>query len=349
MLDIEKRDWRCAWLDALRTVLALYVVFAHAVPWAVYLQGHQGLAETISNKLNNFAQPHGETNLAVLAFIVLSGYCIHRSGLGNGLRSFATRRAFRILPVYFAAAVFGAVVFALVALAFPAVKAITDTNDISVVCMTAKLTAITAFVPSLSECAFQGNAPLRTVGTEIWLYAAYPIGLFIVRQFGERWLWIAIASIAIGGFVTAEHIEALGWWRNDSMPGFLLFWWLGAKALDRRAARYLALASIVALPAWVGLAGVADPWIVEIRQISVAVMVAAALPAIDRPQESRSTELLGRAGYSIYAFHAPIIYGLIAFGFHWWIALLAAASFGIVTFYLIERPMERRGRSIATA
>lgn len=347
MLDIEKRYWRCSWLDLLRTFLALYVVFAHAVPWAASLHGDHGVAGLVSDWLNHFAQPISETNLAVLAFIVLSGYCIHRSGLGDGLSHFATRRAFRILPVYVAASILGVLVFLAVVPFYPSVKLLSGTESISGGCILAKLSTLGAISPSLGRCAFEGNAPLRTVAAEIWLYAAYPVGLLIIRRYGEGALWLLLAAIAIVGSAYAANTSATNWWHNDSFAGFLLYWWLGAKALDRRFVPLLWIVAPFALAAWITLSGDQSAFAVELRQLSVALMIAAALPLIDRPRESRATEILGRAGYSIYAFHAPIVYSAIAMGVAWQSALAVAAAFGLMGFYLIELPMDRRGREIA--
>jgi peptidoglycan/LPS O-acetylase OafA/YrhL len=350
MLDIEKREWRCGWIDVLRTVLALYVVFAHAVPWVgmLYSDHQESLSDRISNALNAFAQPHGETNLAVLAFIVLSGYCIHRSGIQHGLKAFGIRRAFRILPVYVIASLFGMVVFALSINAFPLIASVNETNAITGSCALAKLSTASAFFPGLSRCAFQGNAPLRTVAPEIWLYAAYPIGLLLIRSFGEKAFWALLGAIWIVGFLLSYRGGHLGWWRNDSFFGFLLYWWIGAKALDYRFASALRWAAIPALIVWASIPGFSHPLAVELRQLCVAIAFAALITIIDVKFISRTIERFGRAGYSIYAFHAPIIYLSIAAGLTWQVAFVFAAISGSMLFYLIELPMEGVGKEAAS-
>jgi peptidoglycan/LPS O-acetylase OafA/YrhL len=348
MLEIEKRDWRCSWLDLLRTFLAFYVVFAHAVPWTEMLQGHAADASSkyISDHLNGFAQPHGETNLAVLAFIVLSGYCIHRSGMSDGLRNFAIRRIFRIVPIYIAASIFGVIVFWLGVQFFPAIKHASSTTAVSAPCLAVKLSTMAAIFPSLSSCAFQGNAPIRTVAAEMWLYAAYPVGLLLIRRLGERVLWMMLTAVALIGSFYAGLTSHVDWWHNDSFAGFLLYWWIGAKSLDRKFAWSLLFVFPLTLTLWIGLSGIHSIIAIELRQLSVALMIAAALPLIDVPRHSRITETLGRAGYSIYAFHAPIVYIALSLEMPWQAALLVAGVFGISAFYLIERPLDRIGRDI---
>jgi len=121
-------------------------------------------------------QGHGETHPAVLAFIVLSGYCIHRSGFRRGPADHAgygIRRFFRIYPVYLAATLFGLVVVTLALGRWPALAyELSGTKEVDLRCVAAKLAGVSAFAPSLNLCTFQGNAPLHTVMVEMWLYAA---------------------------------------------------------------------------------------------------------------------------------------------------------------------------------
>jgi peptidoglycan/LPS O-acetylase OafA/YrhL len=69
----------------LRALFALWVVIGHLIPWARRLQGVEAVpawlyyfTDTIVDRLT---QSSNELNPAVLCFIVLSGYCIHRNGL----------------------------------------------------------------------------------------------------------------------------------------------------------------------------------------------------------------------------------------------------------------------------
>jgi peptidoglycan/LPS O-acetylase OafA/YrhL len=103
-------------IDTLRAALALWVLTVHVAEWGPL--SATGTAEPLSwfeHWTVRLFQQHGETHPAVIAFIVLSGYCIHRGGGRRGSRwttaGYATKRFFRIWPVYVAASIVGAVVF----------------------------------------------------------------------------------------------------------------------------------------------------------------------------------------------------------------------------------------------
>lgn len=78
---------------------------------------------------------------------------------------------------------------------------LSGTQSISVGCIIAKLTGAAAFVPlpGFNFCAFQGNAPLRTVGAEIWLYIAYPVLLLWVARLSGVLLWAVITCVWFAG------------------------------------------------------------------------------------------------------------------------------------------------------
>lgn len=97
----EPRGSRIAYLDGMRAVAAVYVVLFHAT--SMLGRGSTGLSK-ILQVLFQFGHE------AVAIFIVLSGYClmlpVARGGLGKlptSLGTFLARRAFRILPPYYAA------------------------------------------------------------------------------------------------------------------------------------------------------------------------------------------------------------------------------------------------------
>jgi peptidoglycan/LPS O-acetylase OafA/YrhL len=95
-------------------VLAIAVVLAHLISWAPLTTG---ISDLISDGMQGFldvVQPAAETYPAVLGFIVLSGYCIHRNGLRRqeaSFPSYAVRRTFGIVPVYLLAVAAGIAIF----------------------------------------------------------------------------------------------------------------------------------------------------------------------------------------------------------------------------------------------
>lgn len=71
-------------IDVLRAALALWVVVAHLTAWALLAQGADSVPMPLAVGmafLQKLFQAHGELHPAVVGFIVLSGYCIHRAGL----------------------------------------------------------------------------------------------------------------------------------------------------------------------------------------------------------------------------------------------------------------------------
>jgi peptidoglycan/LPS O-acetylase OafA/YrhL len=106
-----------AYLDGIRGLAALMVMFSHAYgtwqgPW------NSGRVPAAALKLTQvFSYGH----IGVVVFIVLSGYCLTlpviRGGVKrfpDGLASFLQRRAWRILPPYYAALIFSLLVLAIV-------------------------------------------------------------------------------------------------------------------------------------------------------------------------------------------------------------------------------------------
>ena len=113
------KNQRADALDVLRCVLAAWVLCSHFLSWAQAAQGSERVPRVLLELfgfLDHLLQPATETHPAVLAFIVLSGYCIHRNGCRDAsflFSSYARRRAFRILPVYVLARLTGVVCLAI--------------------------------------------------------------------------------------------------------------------------------------------------------------------------------------------------------------------------------------------
>lgn len=240
LLDLPMGTGRSQSIDALRAVFALWVLFAHVLPWADYYSHSVAappILQLIANSLIRIFQPPGETHPAVLGFIVLSGYCIHLAGLRNGnadLRSYAVRRLFRIYPVYLLAIVVGVFGFLMNAPFAAPDTVVAGTSSIRPQCIASRVLALGAIYPPVVQCSLLGNAPLNTVMVEIWLYIAYPVLLLgVARHYGEHRLWQIVVATWIFGIVVISFSPELNhWWNVASLPGFLLYWWIGAKVLD---------------------------------------------------------------------------------------------------------------------
>ena len=340
MDDDPVRTSRADCLDLLRFGLAFWVLLAHLSGWAAV---PDALALLMRASRAVF-QPAFETHPAVVAFIVLSGYCVHRSGLRRGgvaIRQYAIRRVFRIAPVFVVATFVGAAAGLL----------LLGDKTISLAGLFLKLAGISAFLPPLNRITYQGNAPLHTVMVEMWLYAIYPLMILALASgWRQSSIWKFLFGVWIVGILVSRTNGAwTNWWHNGSVFGFVLYWWIGAwfvrgriegRRLAQLAGAWLALTLLL-------MSGVTNELVVvEVRKLIFAGLVGAAIVLMDR--ETRlPVGRLGRAGYSLYAFHAPVLMGLIFLGVPWWGVLAGALSAGFVAYVLVEAPLTAVGKRVA--
>ena len=262
MLDVARLSYRSDALDTLRFICAIWVVFAHVIPSGADLAANgpatPAYLSAFFQALITIFQPAYETSPAVVIFIVFSGYCVHRNGLRRGrfegyVLWSAVRRAFRILPVYLLAIAIGAILFET---SYPITPTFTEqvsgTTTIDIATLFDRIIGISAFVPSLNYATYAGNAPLHTVMAEIWLYVAYPIGLSaIIRYKRAAQVFLGIAMLWLCGILACQNDPiAVNWWHNGSLPGFLLYWWIGARFVGTKPKRTIVIPAALA---WVAL------------------------------------------------------------------------------------------------
>jgi peptidoglycan/LPS O-acetylase OafA/YrhL len=365
LLSAPRDRTRSDAIDGLRALLALHVLFTHAILWASAADRDGFLYKLLAGlewTLRNGASVAHETHPSVLAFIVLSGYCIHRNGLrapGDDVKAYARRRVFRIVPVYVIGVLLG--VIAVVALQYlsPAIVPIFAGSDgVSPLCVLAKLGGVSAFVPSLHRCSFQGNAPLVTVAVEMWLYLAYPVAILLLATRAGGMALVALLIVALGGgfAATASDAGLREWWNNGAFFGFVVYWWIGAACVSRPfAARAWTAAPFIAalwlsLAVWTAYAGsgTVAPLVLEVKKLAFAVLVGALITRIDSGRMGASLARLaplGRASYSIYAVHGPVLLVLLVSGVHYLVAMALATAAGVAVYAAIERPMLAFGRA----
>lgn len=360
LLDAPTRSFRANGLDVMRGVCALWVLFAHLVPWSRFANNYTvPVLDPISRWGERLFQNGGETHPAVLAFIVLSGYCIHRNGIRRqraDLAPYATRRFFRIYPVYVCAMAAGVLTFWLaLSVNSHVAETLSGTSSIKLECLAAKLIGLPAVYPFLGQsCSYQGNAPLCTVMVEIVLYCVYPILLLgIARRYSERALWVLIACIWTAGTLLISLAPDLRWWwHNSSVFGYLMYWWLGVAMFNDRFALALHRWGLWIIATWIALIILFQflplhAPITEVRKLFFALVVCCGIAKLD------SIDLrfpifseLGKSGYSLYAFHAPVCIIMLAFGLPWWITAASAICLGYLSYLLIERPSQSIGRRL---
>lgn len=361
LLDFPTSFSRSDGIDLLRGLLALWVMFAHLVPWSGMTSGIDPALQFFMAGLGRVFQPMAETHPAVLGFIVLSGYCIHRNGFRRSeglLRHYAIRRFFRIIPVYLLASLAGVAAFLAASAIDPrAAAALSGTSEITTRCLIVKLTGISVLLPRFHECSFEGNAPLTTVMVEIWLYALYATAVFVLLRYGKErvfWSWL-IPLWALGAVYAYRHPHLLSWWHNGSLLGFSVYWWLGAKFVGPdfctsiKRWRWLIALGWLALTACLLLKVPEWALLVEIRKLFFALLIGSMIAEIDamRLQFTRFATGIGRAGYSLYAFHAPLLIYLLLSGLHW--SLVAALTIGtsLIAYAAFEAPLTRLGKRLS--
>lgn len=348
-------------LDAVRFVLAMWVLLAHAVGWGVYVGtlNPNGVLNDIGRFLVFIFQREGETHPAVLAFIVLSGYCIHRNGFRLDqkfcLKNFGIRRFFRIFPVYFLATVVGILFWYVAANTnLLAVKALTGTEKITLSGIVVKLTGLSSFVPSIHAAGWQGNAPLTTAIVEAWLYVFYAFVVWYVTR-GYRVLalvyWL-IGAWLLMFFYVFLNPKYTGWWHNGSFISFALYWWIGAvfviarPALDRGSYFFKILALGVLVFAIGNLGAGLIPS--ELRKIGLAFVIAIFIQSIDRNCRNKIKPFkLLQSGYSVYALHAPLLIIFLVNGFSFVFSVCATLVIALSCYLFFEQPLLDMGKRIS--
>ncbi len=334
-------------LDVIRALAALSVLWTHwaslthlpaisrvddlfhGLFWSVYVTQDAGIV------------PRG-LHPGVIAFIVLSGFCIHLPNIGKRMdwRQFARRRFFRIVPVYWCAVILGLIAAALTLEPEPRIGWGWAVD--------LRLTFLSEFGSPVDLAL--GNPPLYTVISEMWLYAAYPLLLLARRYLAWPLLVLIGTAIQLAASLLIRDIDVAqtcAWW-------FWVYWMLGAWAAERFASAqtkqtqphrwrpyavmllYISANLVWPLPIETYVIG---------KSLLLAVVVAVILHDLllrearsTRPRSAlvRALAWVGRWSYSLYATHWPVL------------ALLPAACVfpvALAVYALIERPSHSFARS----
>jgi peptidoglycan/LPS O-acetylase OafA/YrhL len=309
---------RIVGLDGIRGLAALFVVLNHVFlrAWPGYPVDHAPF----------WAAGFIYGRFAVVVFIALSGFSLGLAPARAGWRfdsvvTFARRRAWRILPPYWAALGFSLLMTWHV-LAQPG-WARPDGRSVLVYGLLAQ-DAIPAGSP---------NRAFWSIAIEVQLYVLLPLLLLLVRRTSASAMAAVVAGIVVTVGLLGPHATLL----NDALtmftPDLAVLFAVGVLAAgivtasDRARARpwawYALVASIpvVALIAakgttwsnlnlfWVDLA-----WAPAIACFLAAVATSRPRPVV-RVLDARPLRSLGSFSYSLYLTHAPIViavsYGLV--------------------------------------
>lgn len=356
MIDLPVLKRHSRGIELLRGIFCLWVLFAHLIPWTQFVQGNFTIPSFISRSLTYLVtlfQSNGETHPAVIGFIVLSGYCIHRSGLRRDkldIRTYCLRRIFRIYPVYFLATAFGCICyFYSASIDLKVTQNISGTETISPLNVFIKIAGLSALIPNLHQSTFLGNAPLHTVMVEIWLYMVYPLFmLLMMKRNSERSLWLIILTVWIAGVVGLTMFPRFhSWWHNGSLFGFLILWWIGAKCVDAKFSSKIFAFKYVFFFAWIILSALLFyeishcVFVVELRKVVFAACCGMFIFKIDNLNDHfiRFISWIGKPSYSIYALHAPFVHLLLIGGFSWITTAVFSVLIGFISYRFYELPL----------
>jgi peptidoglycan/LPS O-acetylase OafA/YrhL len=309
--DTTTRYRRITWLDGIRGAAAVFVVLHHM--WLAMWPGYP--RDLGPPWLGWLLYGH----LAVAVFIVVSGFSLALAPLRNGgtlqggLGRFIRRRAWRILPPYWAALGISVVVMA--AAIDPAFDGPTIVRSVAV-----HGTLLQDVIGSRTP-----NGAFWSIAVEWQIYFLFPLVLLVGRRFG-----VATAAVSAGAIAVLAHLVAqLGHPASkldDLTPQFFALFALGVLAADlgmreraARARRPLAAAAAAVLSGFAVLALTQGSvwmvasyfWIDLLFGVGVACLLGllscGGARVAERALGSRLGRRLGLFSYSIYLIHAPLL------------------------------------------
>ncbi len=302
-------------VEGLRGIAALYVVLSHFRSM-VDPSELAGKASSAPEWLRHVLAPFSQGPLAVAAFIVLSGFCLQvslfngKDGRISDLRRFFIRRAWRILPPYYACLALSIVVALTVT-----VNQHTMPFDQYVPVTARNVWAHVFLVHNFSaDTMYKINGVLWSIAIEAQLYLLFPwlvAALFKIGRVGILLLTTAIAVAVLGIF--PESIKLYPWF----LPLFALGM-VTAHFAYRPNAR---VGVLPGLGLFVFVAGIGTTaWAVWARQaipitnsavaLAVAGMIYLGSVAphqwLPRAFAWRPLAAMGAFSYSLYLIHHPI-------------------------------------------
>lgn len=309
----------------MRALAAIYVVLFHAGP------GFS--SEDLSIVARNLRRVLTFGHDAVAVFIVLSGYCLmlpvvrNQGVLVGGFGRYLGRRAWRILPPYYATLAASLLLLALV----PALRAPSGTiwdDTFPAFDRGAVLSHLFLVHNAFPALASRINGPLWSVATEWQIYFFFPLALLpIWRRAGVG------AAVAIGFALGCSLI-----WLAPSVAQRSIPWYLGLFALGMSSAAinfaprpveawllkrvpWRALTVLLACCCLLGTTLFVKLWFrfIPLSDSLVGALTAAALVHLSdeaarqkpsfvlRVLESRPLVRIGHFSYSLYLTHLPVL------------------------------------------
>lgn len=296
-------------LDGLRGLAALYVLLFHC--WLLTFPGFPG------NSGPSWLSWLMYGRLAVVFFLVLSGFSLAISPARNGwqlggVSRFLRRRAWRILPPYWAALALSLMVAWLVV---PASHFGPPTGKSILVYGLVVQDIFTAPTP---------NGAFWSIGVEAELYLLFPLFLLIRRRLGAVVLVAGVTLlVVVRGLLAADAspVEGMNWLTPNLAPVFVAGLVGAGIIVAPEKVRRLPwhwLAALAALPVLSLVVAKGSVWTVDhyfwvdLAVVPAMTMLLAAV-ATGRPVflmrllATRPIRSLGNSSYSLYLIHLPIV------------------------------------------
>ncbi|WP_275293223.1 acyltransferase [Amycolatopsis sp. La24] len=299
---------RLSGLDGLRGIAALFVVLHHcrlfAYPGFPVDNGPPWLSPLLYG------------HLAVVVFIVLSGFSLaaapaQRDWRLGRVRTFLRRRAWRILPAYWAALLLSFLVARFL---------VTETPD---VVPTGKSLLVFGFLVQDAVSAPSPNSAFWSIAVEAQLYLVFPLLLVLRRHVGAITLMVCVCTGVILIRLLSGQVPVFASLLHAT-PEFAVLFTLGAVAAGVLApgARHRVPWPWLALGGGVGIAGLIAVlgsvrtvsnyfWIDLLAAFPTAALLAGL--AQGRPRglvrllDTAPLRALGSCSYSLYLVHVPIV------------------------------------------
>lgn len=310
---------RVVGLDGIRGLAALFVVVNH-----IFLRAFPGYP---ANHAPFFAGWFIYGRFAVVVFIVLSGFSLSlapaRAGWRvGGVATFAHRRAWRILPPYWAALGFSLLMtwFVVAQPGWPA--------------PTAKSIVVNGLLVQDVFAVPSPNRAFWSIAIEAQLYIVFPLLILAVRRLNAFAMLAAVtAPVVTLGILSLAHVHAATDLVSQYTPDLAVLFAIGVAAagihggserLRARPWHWYALvlaAPVFALIAWKGSVWTIDNYFWVDTAFGPAIGCLLAAVATHRPRplvgllDTRPLRSLGSFSYSLYLTHAPIViavyYGIL--------------------------------------
>jgi len=354
--DAGRQTPRVQALDGIRGVAALYVVLHHC--WLLSFRGYP--ANNGPVWLGWLLYGH----LAVVVFIVLSGFSLAlapaRRGWRLGVVNFAQRRAWRILPAYWAALTLSLVIASAVT---PSLHSGPPNGRSVVVYGLLLQDVLRAPIP---------NNAFWSIAVEVELYFVFPLLVLMRRRAGATVTMAAVLLpvVALGvfrpSFATADKLTGMAPQFAPLFAAGVVAAGVVAAGARMRRMRWAWLAAAAGTPVLLVVVANGSVWTVNhYYWIDLAIsppiaLVLAALAAgqaqlLARLLTSRPLRTLGACSYSLYLIHVPILLvvsrvlagryaapGLPAF----WVMLGIGATLSVLVAHwfarVFEAPFQRR-------